>query len=109
MSEVKARTRWWRGPGYSRAVSKHVLVGDVNTRSEIGASASDKETEEDFLHGIAARLRRIVKSPRPYLDFWNYLEEVDVRIFRKEVTELLAYVEEVLSTPYTERGERAFK
>jgi hypothetical protein len=77
-------------------------------RSEIGASASGKETEDDFLRGVAVILRRILKSPKSYLDYWNYLEEVDVKTFRNDVAELLAYVENVLTTPYTERGEPAF-
>jgi hypothetical protein len=37
------------------------------------------------------------------------LEEVDIKIFRKDVAELLAYVEKVLTIPYGQRGERAFK
>lgn len=79
------------------------VVLDV-LRSEIGASAREKATENDFLVGVVAHLRRIVKSPRSYLDSWNYLDEVDVKVFKKEVTELLAYVEEVISTPYSRRG-----
>ncbi len=77
-------------------------------QSEIGASASDKKTEDDFLRGAAVHLGRIQKSARAYLDDWNYLEDVDVKIFRKEVTELLAFVERVLSTPYDQRGKPAF-
>jgi hypothetical protein len=37
------------------------------------------------------------------------LEEVDIKIFRKDVAELLAYVEKVLTIPHGQRGERAFK
>jgi hypothetical protein len=77
-------------------------------RSEIGASASDKKTEDDFLRGVAGHLRGILKSARAYLDEWNYLEEVDVKVFRRGVTELLAYVEKAISTPYRERGKTAF-
>jgi hypothetical protein len=77
--------------------------------SEIGAFASDKETEDDFLRGAATQLRRIFKSPKPYLDYWNYLQEVNIKIFRKDVAELLAYVEKVLTIPYGQRGEPAFK
>jgi hypothetical protein len=36
--------------------------------SEIGSSASDKKTEDDFLRGVEAHLRRILKSPKAYLD-----------------------------------------
>ena len=78
-------------------------------RSEIGASASDKETEDDFLRGVATHLRRIRRSPKLYLDDWNYLEEVDVKVFTNEAAELLAYVEKVLATPYSQRREPAFK
>jgi hypothetical protein len=74
-------------------------------KSEIGASAAGKKTEDDFLCGVVAHLRRILRSPKAYLDDWNCLEEIDVRTFRKDVAELLAYVEKVLSIPYSERGE----
>ena len=78
-------------------------------RSEIGASASGSETEDDFLRGIAVHLQRIMKSPKSYLDYWNYLEEVDVKTFRKDVGTLLTYVENVLATPYAKRRESTFK
>lgn len=86
-------------------------AGDVLDvlRTEIGASASDKKTEDEFLRGVRVQLKRILKAPRPYLDDWNYLEEIDVKVFRKGVSELLAYVEMVLSTPYTWRGKPAFE
>jgi hypothetical protein len=42
-------------------------------RSEIGASAADKKEEDDFLRGVAVHLRKILKSPKQYLDHWNYL------------------------------------
>jgi hypothetical protein len=77
-------------------------------RSEIGASASVKETEDDFLRGVAVHLRRVLKSPKSYLDYWNYLEDVDVKTFRNNVAELLTYVENVLTTPYTKRRESPF-
>jgi hypothetical protein len=76
-------------------------------QSEIGASASDKKTEDDFLRGAAVHLRKIQKSAKAYLDDWNYLEEVDIKVFRKDVVELLAFVERVLSIPYGQRGKPA--
>jgi hypothetical protein len=74
----------------------------------IGASASAKETEDDFLRGVGIHLRRILKLPKSYLDYWNYLEEVDVKTFRKDVAELLDHVENVLATPYAKRRESSF-
>jgi hypothetical protein len=86
-------------------------AGDVLDvlRSEIGASAYNQKTEDDFLRGFLAHLRRIQKSPRVYLDFWNYLEEIDVKVFRNKVVELSSYVEQVLATPYSQRGKPAFE
>lgn len=84
-------------------------MSSVSLRSEIGASASDKKTEDDFLRGVADHLRSILKSPRAYLDDWNYSEEVDIKTFRHGVAELLAYGGKVLSTAYSQRGEPAFK
>ncbi len=86
-------------------------AGDVLDvlRSEIGASASGKKTEDDFLRGVRTHLRGILRSARDYLDDWNYLEIVNVRDFRKGVMELLDRVERTLSTPYEQRGERPFR
>ena len=78
-------------------------------RSEIGASASDKKSEDDFLRGVRAHLRGILRSAREYLDSWNYLDSVDIRSFRKGVKEILAQVERTLNTPYEQRGTPPFK
>ena len=88
-----------------------IRAGDVLDvlRSEIGASASDKKTEDDFLKGVRTHLRKILRSTREYLDYWNYLDFVDSRVFRKGVKELLAHVETTLATPYEQRGEPEYK
>ncbi len=78
-------------------------------RSEIGASASDKKSEDEFLRGVRAHLRGILRSAGEYLDSWNYLDSVDIRSFRKGVKEILAHVERTLATPYKLRGEPPFK
>jgi len=78
-------------------------------RSEIGASASDKKSEDDFLRGVRAHLRGVLRSAREYLDSWDYLDSVDIRSFRKGVKEILAYVEQTLATPYEQRGVPPFK
>ena len=57
------------------------MAGDVLDvlRSEIGASASDYNTEDEFLRGVRRHLRSILRSAREYLDFWNYLDTIKVR------------------------------
>ncbi|MBN1613727.1 MAG: hypothetical protein JW950_04585 [Deltaproteobacteria bacterium] len=75
--------------------------------NEIGASDSDKKTEEDFLRDVLSHLRKIQK-PREYLD-WNYLDQIDVRVFYNEVARLLAHVEIISDTPYRQRGKPALK
>ncbi len=77
-------------------------------RAEIGASASDKKTEDDFLRGVKSHLRSILGSARTYLDGWNYLDTVNVRDFRRGVKELLEHVEKTITTPYEKRGEPEF-
>lgn len=83
-------------------VSRAGCVLDV-LRAEIGASAMNKKTEDDFLRGVRSHLRSILRSASSYLELWNYLESVDVRAFRKEVKQLLVFVEQTLETPFEER------
>jgi hypothetical protein len=78
-------------------------------RSEIGNSAADKKTEDAFLRGVQTHLRDILRSAREYLDYWNYLDDVNIRQFRKGVSDLLEYVAATLATPYDQRGEPDFK
>ncbi len=87
------------------------LAGEVLDvlRSEIGASAKDTRTEDDFLRGVRRHLRAILRSASSYLDEWNYLDEVDVREFRSGVKKVLAHVEQTLNTPLERRGEPTFK
>jgi hypothetical protein len=86
-------------------------AGDVLDvlRSEIGASASDKKTEDDFLRGVRTHLRSILRSAREYLDWWNYLDDINIRQFRKGVRGLLDHVDATLAIPYDQRGEPDFK
>lgn len=72
-------------------------------RSEIGASAYDKKTEDEFLLGVQRHLRGILRSASSYLENWNYLEEVEIKTFRAGVKSLLTFVEQTISTPYPER------
>jgi hypothetical protein len=78
-------------------------------RTEIGASASNRKTEDDFLRGVRAHLRRILRSAREYLDEWNYLDSMDIRTFRRGVKDILTHVEQTLATPYDQRGAPPFK
>ena len=77
-------------------------------RSEIGAYASGCSTEEEFLQGVKKQLQDILSAPRDYLDFWNYLETVDMRLFKTGIRALIAHVEKTLATPYQDRGEPEF-
>lgn len=85
-------------------ISRAGEVLDV-LRSEIGASASGKKTEDDFLRGVRSHLRGILRSASSYLDAWNYLDTVDVRDFRAGVKDVLAHVEKTMATPIPERGK----
>ena len=80
-------------------------AGDVLDvlQSEIGASASGKMTEEDFLRGIRSHLRAILRSASSYLDGWNYLDTVEIKPFRAGVKSLLAHVDQTLETPFDQR------
>jgi hypothetical protein len=82
-------------------------AGDVLDvlRSEIGASASGKKTEDEFLRGVRSHLCGILRSSRDYLDGWNYLDTVNVRDFRTGVKNLLAHVEKTLALPLEKRGK----
>ncbi len=78
-------------------------------KTEIGASCARYETEDTFLKGTLQFIDRKIKDPESYLDFWNYLDEIDIIQFKDDLEDLRKFVINVIETPLSERGEPPFK
>ena len=78
-------------------------------KTEIGASCERYDSENSFLTGTLQFIDRKIKDPEPYLDFWNYLDEMDVDDFKKDLKRLKKFIIEVIETPLSERGEPPLK
>jgi len=74
-------------------------------KSELGALCSRHETEDECLRGMLQRVRSIEKHAKEYLESWNLIDEINIRIFRQHVKKLREFIEKVLATPIKERGE----
>ncbi len=77
-------------------------------RLEIGASARDYLTEDEFLIGTLIKLKDILADSESYLDSWNCLDTVNPKRFVKGVEILMNHVEKTLNAPLHERGKTAF-
>jgi hypothetical protein len=75
---------------------------------EIGASAKDYLTEDEFLRGTLIILKDILADPESYLDSWNYFDTVNPKRFGKGIEILMNHVEKTLNTPLHERGKTVF-
>ena len=78
-------------------------------KTEIGASCTKYDTEESFLKGALEFIDRKIEDPESYLDFWNYLDEVDIDQFKDKLKDLKMFIIKVIDTPLQERGEPPFK
>jgi hypothetical protein len=78
-------------------------------KTDIAASCAKYSTEDSFLTGTLQFTERKIRDPEPYLDFWNYLDEMDVDLFKKELKGLKRFIIKVIETPLSERGEPPFK
>lgn len=87
------------------------MAGDVldDLRLEIGVASREFETEDDYLRGVRAYLKDILRSATRYLDDHDSLEVVGIQPFRKGIKVLLAHVEKTLATPIAERGKPPFE
>jgi len=74
-------------------------------KSELGAACGKYRTEDEYLKGILKDVRAIEKDPRGYLDYWNLLEETDIRVFKRKLKVLRDHIERTIATPLKERGE----
>ena len=84
------------------------MILDV-MKSEIGALCENYETEDSFLKGTLQFVERKIKDPESYLDFWNYLDEIDIDQYKNDLEELKKLIIKVIETPLSERGEPPFK
>jgi len=78
-------------------------------RAEIGASASEFRTEDDFLRGTRRFLNEILADPEDYLDFWNLVDDTDVKAFVRGVKSVRGHVTTTLKTPRDQRGKPPFE
>jgi hypothetical protein len=84
------------------------MILDV-MKSEIGASCERYDTEDSFIEGTLNFIERKIKDPESYLDFWNYLDEIDLDQFKTDLEKLKKFIIKVIETPLSERGEPPFK
>ena len=77
-------------------------------RSEIGASASEYKTEDEFLQGTAKLLEEILKNPRGYLRSWNLMGQIRLRTFVDGLHGVVAYINATLAIPLEQRGKPPF-
>jgi len=89
-------------------ISRAGEVLDV-LRAEIGASAREYRTEDEFLNGTMRWLDEILDDPREYLDSRNYLDTIDETRFVSGVRDLKSHIQKTMTTPLTERGDAAFE
>ena len=78
-------------------------------KTEIGASCARYGTEDAFLKGTLQFVDRKIRDPESYLDFWNYLDEIDIIHFKDDLEELKEFIIKVIDTPLSERGDPPFK
>ncbi|MDP8237616.1 MAG: hypothetical protein P9X24_00875 [Candidatus Hatepunaea meridiana] len=74
-------------------------------KSELGAACSDYKTEDEYLDGILKDIKEIEMYPEEYLDWWNLLEQMDVKMFVKKIRIMREHIEKTITTPRDERGK----
>lgn len=89
-------------------IAKANVILDV-LKTEIGASSKKYDNEDSFLRGTLQFIDRKIRDPESYLDFWNYLDEINITWFKKELEDLEVFIIKVIETPLSERGEPPFK
>ena len=78
-------------------------------KTDIGASCERYKTEDSFLKATLQFIDRKIRDPKSYLDFWNYLDEIDIDQFRNDLEELRKFIIKIIDTPLSQRGEPPFK
>jgi hypothetical protein len=73
--------------------------------AEIGVMSNEYDSEPEYIDGVAKYVRKIIKDANGYLDGWNLLDEVDPKIFSKQLRALLEKITEMQNIPYDKRKQ----
>lgn len=73
-------------------------------KTELGSMCSRYRSEDEYLGGILEHVREIEDDPREYLDWWNLLEQTNIRTFKQKLKVLREHIEKTMATPLKERG-----
>jgi len=73
-------------------------------KSEIGAECSQYKTEDEYLHGILEDVLEIEEDPIDYLDYWNMLDQINIKTFLKKLKILRRHIQKTLNTEISVRG-----
>jgi hypothetical protein len=79
-------------------------VSDI-LKAELGAACTSFRTEDEYLSGILKHVREIEKDPEGYLDRWNLLDLVDMKVFKRKVRVLREYIQKTINTSLKDRGK----
>ncbi len=71
-------------------------------KTEIGASCARYDTEDSFLRGTLQFIERKIRDPELYLDFWNYLDEIGIDQFKKDLEDLKRFIVKLIETPLSD-------
>ena len=78
-------------------------------RAEIGATANDFSTEDEFLQGLARFMEEIISGHEDYLDSWDLHDQVDQVVFLEKIRHVQDHIVLTLKTPRTQRGKPPFE
>jgi hypothetical protein len=78
-------------------------------RLEIGSSCSKYKTEDSFLNGTLKFINKNIDDPEDFLDYWNYIDEINIEEFKNKLKKLRKKILLVINTPISDRGEPPFK
>ena len=79
-------------------------VSDI-LKAELGAACTSFRTEDEYLSGILKHVREIEKDPEEYLDWWNLLDRVDIKVFKRKIRGLREHIQKTINTPLKDRGK----
>ena len=73
-------------------------------KTELGVASGQYETEEEYLKGILKHVQCIEVNAKDYLDDWNLIEKIDIKIFKKKLRQLKSQIQATIDTPIENRG-----
>ncbi len=89
------------------AYASIVIANEITDflKCDLGVRSENYKDEDAYLKGILKFVRKIKRDPEEYIDYWNLLNELDLKVLKNGLEGLAKHILKTIDTQFDKRGD----